>query len=406
MPVDLSGATLADVQDSGTGQSDQPVDLSKLKPDMVNQDPNIFAALTAENARKTLTPDLGVTGDDIKGIYSKALEAANDYHRTLAQQQEQKQLELLGRAKAVESGLTGAEETAKQTAAKQAEQTQQIWQLTPQTGLGGESPLTLQKKEEAGVDIQKQTQLEQLKQGPEATATQATLQKAGGGPGVLYALPDEDRTKLANAEAAYSNLNDLQDLHQGMIDSTIGRGGILKNTLGQIISFPGLTSDKARDFKALSESSKTRIATGVFGDTAAKSAQPNVQAQIASAFPGDDDNLPQAGQKIFMLKKTLIDNLQALHNNYQGKYDTTRIDSLLANLHADFDSDAVQKYNPYSRKNQSVVEAGSGSQTANNQIAATASQGVQTNQSGSPTPSWAQGGMRTPQLGGGASTSW
>jgi hypothetical protein len=119
--VDLSGATTADFQEQGTAPRAEFVALGEQQPDIVRHDPNTFAALTAQTALKTLYQQgLQPTGDDIKGVYNKALESANDYQKSLAQEQERAQLELKKRAAEMPM------EIAKEKQLKQWEQTGEI----------------------------------------------------------------------------------------------------------------------------------------------------------------------------------------------------------------------------------------------------------------------------------------
>jgi hypothetical protein len=392
MPVDLSGATQADVQpvDPATGQvivkKAQPVDqtssLMGVAPDMMTQDPNTFAALTAHRYMQT-TYDQGLspTGDDVKKAFSEALGKAQDYHKTLAEEQEKKNLELQQRGLAVTSGITGAEETAKSQAQKQVERQQQIWELAPQKELGGESPLTLRAKEQAAVEKQKTLEIETAKQGPEAAAETAAYNAAhpNQAPVVIQALPDKEGEKLSGIENGYAKVNDLQDLHAQATESA-AFGGVLKNRLGAFFTQPGVTSDKVRTFFAAQHAAITPLAIGLLGDTARAATMPGQQENMLhNIIPDQEDNIPQAGQKIFLMKQNMIQQLQAMHDQNYGKYATTKIDRLLAQLHSDFDSHEVQKWNPFSTKHQDLVQVGDTAE-GKAQVAAGATRGVQRNQ--------------------------
>jgi hypothetical protein len=94
MPVDLSNATVDEFQEQGTAPRAEFVALGDQAPDITKHDPNTFAALTAQNALKTLyAQGLQPTGDDVKGIFTKALDSANDYHNAIDQSQEQANLD-------------------------------------------------------------------------------------------------------------------------------------------------------------------------------------------------------------------------------------------------------------------------------------------------------------------------
>jgi hypothetical protein len=389
MPIDLSGATQADVQpvDPATGQvivkkaqsPDQPTSLMGVAPDMTTQDPNTFAALSAHRYMQTIYDQgLSPTGDDVKKVFSEALGKAQDYHKSLAEEQEKKNLELQQRGLAVTSGITGAEETAKSQAQKAVERQQQIWELAPQPELAGESPLTLKAKEQAAVEKQKTLEIETAKQGPSAALATAEYNAAhpNQAPVVIQALPDHEGEKVSAAETAYAKINDLQDLHAQATQSA-AFGGVLKNRLGAFFTQPGVTSDKVRTFYAVQHGAITPLAIGLLQDTARAATMPGQQENMLhNIIPDQEDNLPQAGQKLFLMKRTLIQQLSAMHNLYYGKYDTRKIDTTLAELHKDYDSPEVQKWNPFSTKNQDLVQVGD-TPEGKAQVAAGATSGVQ-----------------------------
>jgi hypothetical protein len=305
-----------------------------VQPDMVKHDPNTFAALTAQNALKTMYQQgLSPTGDDIKGVYGKALDAANDYHKNLATQQEQANVE----------------------------ERKRLFELQPLPQLAGESLVSAQAKETAKVEQAKQEQEEQFRQGPSAVAKAAQQ----GNTGLVQKLPDADVSKLDGYAGAYETVNNLHSYFKNAIQNAPGTGGVLRGTIGGFFTQPNLTSPQARAFNAYLEGSISPIARGVLGDVPVSATKENIMERLGNKVLPDisSDNDASGGQRIFMLKQRIMQNLQDFRDDRANNgFDTTAIDRQIGKFNSDFMSSATQKYNPLAGGGQPLVQTGTSAQ--------------------------------------------
>jgi hypothetical protein len=295
-----------------------------VQPDMVKHDPNTFAALTAQSALKTMYQQgLSPTGDDIKGVYSKALDAANDFHKNLFEKQTEANLDIQKRQAAISTGTLAAEKTTESAVAQaQAERE------------------------------------EQFRQGPSAVAAA----KAQGNTGLVSRMSDADLTKLDGLSSAYDTTQNLHGYFKNMIQNTAGAGGVLSKGLGALFTQPELTSPQLRAFNAYLDGSLVPLGKGIFGDAAVAATKENIQAQMRDMLPNPTDNDQSGGQKIFMLKDRIMQNLQAMRDDRANAgFDTTPLDRKIAQFNSDFRSSATQKYNPLANS-QPLVQAGTSPQ--------------------------------------------
>ena len=102
-----------------------------------------------------------------------------------------------------------------------------------------------------------------------------------------------------------------------MIKNTFGSGSILN--VGQGVA--GATSPQARIFNSVLDSSLVPLARGVFGDTGATAGKDLIQAQMKDALPNITDNENSGGQKVYMLKKRIRDNLETQASTLAGHFD-------------------------------------------------------------------------------------
>jgi hypothetical protein len=324
--------TLADFTEEPPGAFVQDPD---VQPDMVKHDPNTFAALTGQSALKTLYQQgLSPTGDDIKAIEAKALESANDYHKTLAQQEQAASLEIQKRQALVQTGTLASEETIKAAIA--------------------------QAKEEAQ---------KQFEQGPGAVATA----KAQGGSGLIQRLPDADVSKLDGYAGAYDTVSNLHAYFKNGIQNTPGAGGVLRSLIGGFFTQPALTSPQYRAFKAYAEGSISPIARGVLGDVPVAATKENIMERLGTnVMPDiDNDNDASGGQKVFLLKQRIMQNLQDFRDDRANNgFDTTAIDRQIGKFNSDFMSKTTQHYNPLANSGIPLVQTGTSAQ-ANATIAST-----------------------------------
>src|SRR5258707_4397695 len=296
MPVDLSNATLSEFQEQGTAPRAEFVALGDQTPDITKHDPNTFAALTGQNALKTLyAQGLIPTADDIKGIFNKALDSANEYHKTIAQQQEQANLELQKRLAAVKSGTLAAE-----------------------------------KSTEAGVELQKEQALQQWQQ-----------------TGEIHRASDADVKRINGFEQGYTTADKLQQYHKDMAATTPGAAGWLKSNILGFVTQPNITSQETKDFNAYLESSIVPLGRGVFGDAATAATKESIQANMREMLANKDDNPLSAGHKTYMLKDRIMQNLITDRNNAEANHvDTTPWDKAIGRLSGNFTSQDTRQFAP------------------------------------------------------------
>jgi hypothetical protein len=322
--------TLADFQEEQPGF----VQDKDEQADMVKHDPNTFAGLVGQNALKTLYGQgLSPTGDDIKAIEAKALESANDYHKSLAIQQQQANVE----------------------------EQKKLYELQPNPQLGGESVVSAQARETARVAQEKEEAQKQWEQGPGAVATA----KAQGGTGLVQRLPDADVEKLDGYSTAYDTVSGLHDYFKNAIQTTPGAGGVLRSAVGGFFTQPALTSPSYRAFNAYSEGSISPIARGVLGDVPVAATKENIMERLGHNVMPDvnSDNDQSGGQKIFLLKQRIMQNLQAFRDDRANNgLDTTAIDKQIGRLNSDYLSPATQNYNPLAKGSQPLVGTGTSDQ--------------------------------------------
>lgn len=318
--------TLADFQADTDAPKAEFVSLGDVQPDITKHDPNTFAALTAQKALTNLYDQgLQPTGDDIKGIYTKSLDDANSYHSHLAEEQNRAQIELKKRGAAVQSGVLSAEEQTK-----------------------------------ADIERAKQQQEEQFRQGPSAVAAAAEQEKQGGGKGLVTKLSDTDLARLDGLATGYDTATNLHNYFDQMATKTVGAGGVIKSGVLAKITHPDLTSPEYRNFNANLESSIVPLGRGVFGDAAVAATKENIQMQMKEMLPNPSDTGLSGGQKVYMLKQRIMQNLQTLRDDrVAAGYDTTPIDRQIARVNSDMTSTRMTALNPL--KTEPVVQSGTSS---------------------------------------------
>jgi hypothetical protein len=361
---DLSGGTLNEFK-----PADQFVPHEDVQPSITQHDPETYAGLTAGNALKEIWKlGLPVNGDQIIAIHNTALERAQNFQADTAKEQERKTLELQARAKAAERGPKGEA-----------------------------SLLETERAEEAAVALRKEQAQKQYEQGALASAESASLAPKPGEPGPFIAkLPDEQRVRLEKLGTAYKAINDMQVLHAKTATSTAGAGGNIKSLLGDVIQ-TAHTSGYARALEAYTDANLTPIAVGVLGDKAAGATKENIQQQLRGTIPDRSDTIESAGNKIFLMKRNIMNQLQEMKKNNLGTYSTGEIGNLYMDLDKDYESDATQQWNLLNPQNDKpTVQVGNSAegrqQVANalyagtGQVAPTATPGPTPAPTPGPTP--------------------
>jgi hypothetical protein len=281
------------------------------------------------------------TADDIKGIESEALKAANEFHARLAEQQSQAQLEIQKRQAAVASGTLSAEE-----------------------------------KTRAAVDIAKQQAQEQWKQGQSAT-TIAAAQPGGISAGEVSRLPDADRAKMDAYLEGADNIQKLHLLFNKMVAASPLTGGV-QGVIPGFQKIADLTSPEARAYHAYVESSLIPIARGTMGDAATTAGRENVQVAMTGALPTDADTVAKGGQLVYQMLDRNLQNMMTMRESARKTgFDTSPYDSRILDAQHYLNSPEVQQYNPF--KTNPIVQVGNSDQ-ANATIAnatAGANAGVQ-----------------------------
>jgi hypothetical protein len=340
MAADLSGATVGELQVEGdvVPRADL-VTLPDVQPDMTKHDPITFAALTGQRMLEAQHgQDLLPTRDDIKGIEAKALEDANNYHRTVAEQ---------------------AQKERSQLGARQAAVTQAV------TKEGVPIPGSSIAEQEETVRRQSQEAQKQWEQTGE-------IQKLGG----------DDLAKLDAMTNAYDAVDNLGGYFNKMMEKPhLGVGGQIKSFGGHLQVFADATSPEALAFSRAKDAALVPIGRGVMGETGASPTKESmIELAQNTTMPRIQDDELTGNQGTFQLKQRIMQNLQNLRDNRANNhFDTTSIDKAIAKYNSNFMSPDVQKYNPLI-SNQPLVQSGNSDQAnaAINNLNAGANAGVQT----------------------------
>src|SRR4029077_257539 len=330
MATDLSGATVGELQVEGdVVPRAELVTVPDVQPDFIKHDPITFAGITGQRALELQhAQGLMPTPDEIKAIEKDALSKAQDFHKTIAQQQEQAQLEIQKRQAAVKSGTLSAEEQAK-----------------------------------ALVEIQKQQAEEQWKQGASAAAVAAT-QPGGPGAGEVKALGRDDQKDFVGYFGAFNTIKNLHNLFHQMVQNTPGAGNVVTSLAGLTTPIVNLTSDEARTYHSYAEGSLVPLAKGVMGDAATQAGKDKIQENMLQGLPTMTDSLASGGHKIYNLLDRNIKTMQDQRDLLRGNgYDTTSLDTKILDAQNYMKSPEVQMYNPY-KGGQQIVQSGVSDQAA------------------------------------------
>ena len=294
-------------------------------PDITSQEPHSFAALSANLARSQMA---NPTVDDYNKVYEEALGKAQDLQKTRATELERQTLE--------------------QTKQFNLQKSQAALEVAKATQL---EPLEVQKaadikKATAPIEEVQKLRDAQLAEGLTPDQAQAQWESAGNkGPAALIkALPTTELDKATGFVNGYKNVTDLHSAFNGMIQNAPGTGGVLKSGVLGLVTQPGMTSPQTRVFNSVLDSSLVPLARGVFGDTGATAGKELIQAQLKDALPNASDNEMSGGQKVYMLKKRIFDNLQTQRDLLAGRYDTSVLDAQIAGMNKDLKG--LDQYNP------------------------------------------------------------
>lgn len=307
----------------------QPADQSaqqaqtQVQPDILRHTPEDYATLTTQQAIQNLhdlggMPEVGTVQDIFKG----ALQRAQD-----------KQAEL------------------------KTEYQKQLQRVLPSipTPAGKQSLLSVEEQEKAAVAEQQK----QFEQGPGAAAT-AAAQTAAGRPGLISDLPQADREKLDMLTHGYDAVNDLSSSFNYMmsgkpkvdadghsVNPPLGVGGQFQSLGGHARWFADASSASALNFDRQREATMIPIARAVLGEVGATpTKQAMVEMALSMGLPRIQDDEETGNNQIYNYKKSILEQLQTMHNNRVGRFDTSAIDSAIANLHSDFDAPTTQHWNP------------------------------------------------------------
>lgn len=343
-------------------------------PDMTAQDPHSFATLSANMAINNMRQQ-GATPlvEDFKKIYTDAYDKATDFRKTLVTQQAQQQTEL-------------AKQTILQKQQSQLEADRAV-EITER-----EAPI----KEEAAI------RQRQIEEGGDPDAIQAAWRAAGhtGQAPLIKRMPDTELAKAAGFITGYQSVTDMHSAFNKMIQNAPGTGGVLHSAGLGLITQPWLTSPETRTFNSVLDSSLVPLARGVFGDTGATAGKDTIQAMMKESLPNATDNDQSGGQKVYMLKKRILDNLETQRKLMKSQnYNTAALDSSIADFHSDLSS--MDQYNPLKGAN-AVVGTGI-SQQGNDHMNTTIAANLQKQQQQAapavtPTPTPSPTPAPTPQL--------
>jgi len=323
MATDLSGATLSELQVEGDiAPRADLVSVPDQQPDITKHTPDTYAGLTGQRALERLHGQgLLPTADDIKAIESKALEDANNYHRTVAEQ---------------------AQKERSQLGARQAAVTQAV------TKEGVPIPGSSIAEQEEAVRRQSQEAQKQWEQTVE-------IQKLGG----------DDLAKLDAMTNGYDAVNNLGGYFNKMMEKPhLGVGGQIKSLGGAMHVFADATSPEALAFSRAADAALVPIGRGVMGETGASPTKESmIELAKTTTMPRIQDSDITGNQGVFQLKQRIMQNLQNLRDNRANNhFDTTAIDKAIAKYNSNFMSPDVQKYNPLLKTSNPLVQSGNSDQ--------------------------------------------
>jgi hypothetical protein len=337
MATDLSGATVGELQVQGdVAPRADLVTVPDVQPNMTVHDPVTFAALTGQRMLEAQhAQNLLPTPDDIKAVEAKALEDANNYHRTVAEQAQK------------ERGQLGARQAAV---------------TRPTNEQGAVIGPSIAEREEA-VRTAAAEQKEQWGQGPGAVAQAQQIQQAGGS-GKVAALSETDQQKLDAITNGYDAVNNLQQYFNKMMEKpTTGVGGQIRSLGGAMHVFADATSPEALAFSRAADAALVPIGRGVMGETGASPTKESmIELAKTTTMPRIQDSNITGNQGSFQLKQRIMQNLYNMRANRYPNIDTTNIDRAIARYGADFNSPEVQKYNPLLKTSDPLVQVGNSNQ--------------------------------------------
>jgi hypothetical protein len=322
MATDLSGATVGELQVQGdVAPRADLVTVPDVQPDMTKHDPVTYAGLTGQRMLE-LQHNQGLlpTPDDIKAVEAKALEDANNYHRTVAEQAQKERSQLGARQAAVTPAVTQAGVPIPGSSIAEQEET-----------------------------VRRQSQ-EAQKQWEETSE--------------IHALPDADVAKLDAITNGYDAVNNLQQYFNKMMEKPhLGVGGQIKSLGGTMHVFADATSPEALAFSRAADAALVPIGRGVMGETGASPTKESmIDLAKTTTMPRIQDSDITGNQGSFQLKQRIMQNLYNMRANRLGHFDTTSIDRAIAKYGADFNSPDVQKYNPLLKTSNPLVQVGSSDQ--------------------------------------------
>jgi hypothetical protein len=369
--------------DTWTTVSDQPPTSSVTTvnpiadevPDLDKHSPNTYAALMASQAART-TEGMRPVQEQIWKVYDDALQKAQDYHKSILQKQQEANINLQAEAAKVRTGsvpnpnynpnaptsetnqprlttpsLLQTEESQRAQAASavKLQEAQPGGLLATQKQRDVEAAIAKEAKEatplSALLKAQGATDEQIAALGPNANLTlpQITLQQQKAAEATALQRPSEDDQKLVNGYLnGYQMVDQLQKYHAAMFGGT--GGGV-----GKAIFDPVLrkTSRSYIDFKTFQDSSITPIGRGVFGDVGASATKANIMENLKDSLINENDNIPQAGDKTWMLKNRIVQQLgNARDQAIAAHKDPAIWDSAIANIGANWNSNETQQYHP------------------------------------------------------------
>lgn len=377
---DLSGWSFQELTPSSTATA--PANQPQVEPQIGQHTPEDYATLTTQQAIQRmhdqgLMPEVGKAQD----IFTTALARAQDYQKTQAE-----------------------------TSIEYQKQLQRLVPSIP-TAAGKESLVSLEEKEKAQVAEQQR----QFEQGPGAAAT-AAAQTAAGKPGLVQRLPEADQQKLDMLTHGYDAVNDLSSSFNYMMSGKpkvdqdghpvappTGTGGQWASLGGHLRWYADATSGTALNFDRQREQSMIPIARAVLGEVGATPTKAQmVDMALQMGLPRVQDDEETGNNQIYNYKKTILDQLQTLHDNRVGTYDTSAIDAAIAKYNSDFRAPTTQAWNPIQTSKGVALGTSQIANATMNNLNQGALRGTPQPQqaggqapsgAGSPTPLWAQGGQ-------------
>jgi hypothetical protein len=320
-----AGATL--VPEADAPKTELLPQSNETQPNLASQSPIAYAAQMAGQTMQ-VTGSLNPVQEQIWKVYDDALQKAQSFHQNIAEKEAETKLGLQSRAAAVTPGPQGqlplatTEELAKGRGAAQARLEEETQQLLPRPELTAAATGT-QTAPPGGWSI----------------AQMKTLQQKAAEEQAIQRPTDQDADRVNAFVNGYTTADQLQKYHAAWQG-----GGTAKQLLDPVYR---MGSREYKDYQAYLEGSITPLGRGVFGDSAQGATKELIQEGLKKMLINDSDDIQQGGDKTWMVKNRIINNLYTDRATAIANHKDPAIwDSAIGRVGADWHSDDTQQYHP------------------------------------------------------------